>query len=107
MRYPKLLIGFSLFATAMFGADGGWKALWNGKDLTEWTTWMRRPEASSEVPGLPKGPDGKYTEPIGSNRDPLKVFTVTQVDGQSAIRISGEVFGELRSKGSFENYQLR
>jgi hypothetical protein len=37
----------------------------------------------------------------------LKVFTVTQVDGRPAIRISGEVFGELRTKGSFENYHLR
>ena len=39
-----------------------------------------------------------YTEPIGSGRDPLKVFTVVNdVDGRPAIRISGEVFGELRT----------
>ena len=45
--------------------------------------------------------DGKYTEPIGSGRDPLKVFTVVNdVDGRPAIRISGEVFGELRTKAS-------
>ncbi len=29
------------------------------------------------------------------------------MDGRAAIRISGEVFGELRSTGSFTNYHLR
>jgi hypothetical protein len=29
------------------------------------------------------------------------------VDGHPAIRISGEVFGELRTKESFSNYHLR
>ena len=46
-----------------------------------------------------EGRDGKYTEPIGSGRDPLKVFTVRRdVDGRPAIRISGEVFGELQNE---------
>ena len=52
--------------------------------------------------------DGKYTEPIGSGRDPLNVFTVVNdVDGRPAIRISGEVFGELRTKRSFKDYHLK
>ena len=68
---------------------------------------MQRPEKSSEVPGMTRGPDGKYTEAIGSHRDPLKVFTVTEVDGKPAIRISGEAFGELRTRESFQNYRLR
>ena len=59
----------------------------------------RRPSPTSEVPGLQTRRDGKYMEPIGSGRDPLKVFTVAEdVDGRPAIRISGEVFGELRTK---------
>jgi hypothetical protein len=107
MRYPSLLCCFSLLAGVVSGADGGWKSLWNGKDLGEWTTWIARPQPTSEVPGLAKGADGKYTEPIGANRDPLKIFTVTTIDGKPAIRISGEVFGELRSRESFEDYHLR
>jgi hypothetical protein len=69
---------------------------------------MRQPEPTSEVPGLARGTDGRYTEPIGSGRDPLNVFSVApDVDGAPAIRISGEVFGELRTKRSFENYHLK
>ena len=68
----------------------------------------RQPSPTSEVPGLKRDANGKYLEPIGSGRDPLKVFTVVNdVDGRPAIRISGEVFGELRTKGSFKDYHLK
>jgi 3-keto-disaccharide hydrolase len=98
----------ALAATMTNGAQNEWTPLWNGKTLEGWTTWMRQPEPSSDVPGLARGADGKYTEPIGAGRDPLKVFTVApDVDGKPAIRISGEVFGELRTSRSFENYHLK
>jgi len=95
-------------ATTTTSAQSGWTSLWNGKNLDGWTTWMRQPEPTSEVAGLARGADGKYTEMIGSGRDPLKVFTVAaDVDGAPAIRISGEAFGELRTTRSFENYHLK
>ena len=107
-----LLIGVLAGVLAMdrsaIRADAGWTQLWNGKNLDGWTTWMREPSPSSDVPGLKRDASGKYTEPIGSGRDPLKVFTVVNnVDGRPAIRISGEVFGELRNNGTFRNYHLR
>jgi hypothetical protein len=108
MRFPRLLIVGVLLSVIAVRADSGWTSLWNGTDLDGWTTWMQQPSPTSEVPGLARGADGKYTEPIGSGRDPLKVFTVvSDVDGRPAIRISGEVFGELRTKGSFKNYHLK
>jgi hypothetical protein len=86
----------------------GWTSLWNGKDFEGWTTWMQRPEPTSEVPGLARGANGRYTEPIGSGRDPLKVFTIEpDLDGQPAIHISGEVFGELRTTRELSNYHLK
>src|SRR5256885_11553046 len=105
-RQPSavLLLSVLLGAVAIHG-QSGFTPLWNGKDLDGWTTWMRQPEASSDVPGLKRDANGKYAEPIGSGRDPLKVFTVQRdVDGRPAIRISGEVFGELRSRDSFKDY---
>jgi hypothetical protein len=108
MRATYLLIACLLLAAPARQAQSGWTPLWNGKDLDGWTTWMQRPEPTSEVPGLKRDADGKYLEPIGSERDPLNVFTVAgNVDGRPAIRISGEVFGELRTKQSFRNYHLR
>jgi 3-keto-disaccharide hydrolase len=102
------LLAAVLLASFAFPAQNGWTPLWNGRNLDGWTTWMRPPEATSEVPGLARDAQGKYTEPIGSGRDPLKVFTVmNDVDGRPAIRVSGEVFGELRTKATFKNYRLR
>ncbi len=103
--FPSIFLAFVL-GTASH-ADAPWKPLWNGRDLSGWSTWLQKPDASSEVPGLQRDAKGKYIEAIGSNRDPLKVFTVVEEDGRPAIRISGEVFGELRSGMSLENYRLR
>jgi len=107
MRYPSFFLGVVLLGSAALRADDGWRPLWNGRDLSEWTTWLERPQPTSDVPGMARGADGKYTEPIGARRDPLKVFTVVQADGRAAIRISGEAFGELRSRESLGDYRLR
>ena len=108
MRLLRLLLVAALLGGMTTQAQSGWTSLWNGKNLDEWTTWMQQPAPTSEVPGLKRDADGKYLEPIGSGRDPLKVFTVVNdVDGRPAIRISGEVFGELRSKSSFKDYHLK
>jgi hypothetical protein len=102
-----VFVASALAATMTTGAQSEWTPLWNGTSLEGWSTWMQRPEPASDVPGLARGADGKYAEPIGSGRDPLGVFTVVpDVDGKPAIRISGEVFGELRTARSFENYHL-
>ncbi len=105
----SLLTIVAVFVASTAGSvDTGWTSLWNGRNLDGWTTWMRQPEPSSEVPGLKRDANGRYTEPIGSGRDPLKVFTVAgDVDGRPAIRISGEVFGELRTRTSYQDYHLK
>ena len=108
MRLIRSLFFVVSLSAVVINGQSGWTPLWNGKDLDGWTTWMRQPEAGSDVFGLKKDAAGKYSEPIGSGRDPLRVFTVRRdVDGRPAIRISGEVFGELRTTGVFKNYQLR
>lgn len=108
MRYPTwILLGGVLLASAVLRADDGWKPLWNGKDFTGWSQWLGKPHASLTVEGLKRDAEGKYLEPLGATRDPLGVFTIVNVDGRPAIRVSGQVFGELRTKESFGNYHLR
>ena len=108
MMIKRLLIAAALLSLAAAPQPNGWRSLWNGKNLDGWTTWMQNPSPTSDVPGLKRDDNGKYLEPIGSGRDPLHVFTVAEdVDGRSAIRISGEVFGELRTRESFKDYHLK
>lgn len=107
MRHIFPSICLALVISTASHADDAWQPLWNGRDLSGWTTWLDKPHRSTEVPGMSRGADGKYTEAIGAGRDPLKVFTVVEEDGLPVIRISGEVFGELRSNKALENYRLR
>ncbi|HVK13056.1 MAG TPA: DUF1080 domain-containing protein [Gemmataceae bacterium] len=73
-------------------AADNWVSLFNGKDLTGWETSL----------GVPVG--GKY--PVGVGRDPKGVFSVVEVDGKPAIRISGDGLGGLTTLKEYGNYHL-
>lgn len=110
MKLPSsILLGLVCLSTQLLAEPNAeWTQLWNGKDFTGWSTWLQKPPKTCEVPGLKRDEEGRYLDAIGSNKDPLKVFTISpNIDGKPAIRISGEVFGELRSDQSFENYHLQ
>lgn len=100
-----------MFALSVVGglaaAEPAWRSLFNGRDLTGWETFMTKPDPSWDVPGLKRDANGKYLEPIGKNRDPLKVFNIESVDGSPAIHISGQGFGVMTTNESFGNFHLR
>lgn len=75
-----------------------WQTLFNGKDLKGWETYLDRPYSKDEKVS---------TTPLGLNNDPNHVFSVTTVDGQPALRISGETFGGINTLQDFTNYHLR
>ena len=92
---------------AVFAQAEGWTPLFNGRDLASWDTYLGKPYKLTEIAGLPKDARGEYTEAIGLNRDPRGVFSVVEIDGGPAIRISGETFGGLITRAEYENYHLR
>lgn len=96
---------FSVAAAAPQPA--AWRPLFNGKDLKGWETFISRPQPMWDVPGLARDASGNYAENIGVNRDPLKVFTFSEVDGGPAMRVSGQGFGVIATLDSFSNYHLR
>src|SRR5262245_327644 len=90
----SLVIAAILSAPAP-GADDDAKPLFNAKDLSGWETWLGRPHKSVMGLDLKKNDKGDYTESVGLDKDPKKVYTVVEVDGKPAIRISGEIFGAI------------
>ena len=81
-------------------AEGdGWVSLFNGTDLSGWDTYIG-PELSETGETLP-GP------PLGLNSDPDGVFSVVEVDGAPAVRISGERGGGLSTVEAYGDYHLR
>jgi len=108
MRLPILLLAGLLWVFTSRAADDAWQPLFNGKDLTGWDTEMMNiPDPKWEVPGLQRGADGLYHEALGKNRDPLQVFTVTNLDGGPVIHISGQGFGVMMTTATFTNVHVR
>jgi len=105
----RLLVIFLLVLPAVGCRAGetGWQPLFNGRDLAGWESYLAKPDPAWDVPGLRRAADGKYLEPIGRDRDPLRVFLVESVDGQPAIHISGQGFGVISTKAAYTNFHLR
>jgi len=94
-------------ATAMTAGEPAWRPLFNGRNLDGWETFLAKPDPAWQVPGLRRDPAGKYLEPIGKNRDPLKVFVVEAMDGAPVIHVSGQGFGVMTTGEVFGNFHLR
>jgi hypothetical protein len=82
-----------IFASVEPGAiaddkDGNVIHLFNGKDLTNFYTYLAAPHGEKKS--------------LGKNNDPRKVVTV--VDG--AIRVSGEVYGAFITEREYGDYRL-
>jgi hypothetical protein len=108
MRFPKFIAAGLLLANAALAADDAWHPLFNGRDLAGWDTEMMiLPDPKWEVPGLQRDASGNYTEPVGKNRDPLHVFTVTNLDGGPVIHVSGQGFGVMMTTAAFTNVHVR
>ena len=88
----RLIALFVLFASGQASAADEWTTLFNGKDLSGWETFL----------GTPPGGN----EPVGRNRDPKGVFSVVEVDGKPALRISGDGLGGIATLKEYGNYHL-
>jgi hypothetical protein len=107
MRHPKIF-ALALLASGWIHAADAWKPLFNGKDFSNWNMFLAIPDPSVDLPGLKRDPaTGKYLEPIGLNKDPLKVFNVRTVDGGPVIYVTGQGFGTITTKESYGNFHVR
>jgi len=105
MKPVLLTVCFILFSVLPDFAQkpletGKWQSLFNGKDLKGWDTYLDKPYSKDSIAN-------KTAVPLGLNNDPNHVFSVVNVDGKPAIRVSGETFGGINTLADIENYHLR
>lgn len=78
------------------------------KDLSKFEKWIGVPH--STVEGLPEGTyqsdNVMKGEPLGLQPTLKDIFTVIEQDGESVLRVSGEIYAGLTTLDEYENYHL-
>lgn len=103
-RKAFLVITFPLFFVLAFTSDNSgkkWQALFNGKDLSNWDTYIGAEFNGGEWNEWTKGPR------LGLNNDPDGLFKADVLNGEPVIYVSGKRFGGLSTHQEFENYHLQ
>lgn len=95
---PPSIIACLAFATSGFTppalqAEGTWQSLFNGRDFSGLDLYL--------------APDPATGKPLGLNNDPYRVFSVTRIDGEPAIHVTGQVYGAITTHASFTNVHIR
>lgn len=73
--------------------DAGAVSLFNGVDFSGWDRYLGKPSEAEPA--------------LGIDNDPRGVYSVVMLDGEPAIRISGEVWGALTSQQELGDFHLR
>ncbi|GAA4309352.1 DUF1080 domain-containing protein [Mucilaginibacter gynuensis] len=89
-----------------FVTDTGWTHLLD-KNLSKWGMYLSYRHKLGYKGEVPKDAKGSPLKPIGYNKNEAKVFTVTEVNGEPVLRISGEIYGCVYTKQEFSNYHLK
>jgi 3-keto-disaccharide hydrolase len=97
--YFLFTIIFIFAAIKPFAQTSHMVALFNGKDLNGWDTYI----------GPPLDDAGKKLSdiPVGLNKDPKHVFKVVEQDGEKVIRISGENWGCISTLEEYADFHLQ
>ena len=96
-----------LASPAARAADSDWHPLFNGKDFSGWERYLGIPPAPVQIPGTARDAKGNEVERLGIDNDPLHSFSIVEVDGSPAIRLSGMIGGGVSTLEPFSDYYLK
>ena len=94
-QWNMLAAVLALSCGVAHGAEQQWQSLFNGKDLSGWTTYVSMQPTSDNMPAP--------SAVRGVGVDPKNVFSV--VDGM--LRISGEEWGSVSTVGQYDKFHLK
>lgn len=104
---PAAFAFIFVFALSSFTPEkqGEWSKLLD-KDLSKWEIYQSYSYKNSFDGKQPKDEAGKLIEPIGYNKNIKNVFTVGEINGETVLHVSGEIYGCVFTRQEFENYHL-
>ena len=89
---PVLAMATRAAEPASITPNSEWKPLFNGQDFSGWDKFIATPTGSG---------------PLVANADPKGIFTVTNLDNENVIHVSGEMHGAITTTEEFENFHFR
>lgn len=106
-RIFLLLLAFPVLALLLSMKETDeWVSLLD-KDLTQWETYLSYRHKVGYNGNVPKDSSGVPVPPVGYNKDSTHVFSVLNEPGGPVLRVSGEIYGCLFTRESYENYHLK
>lgn len=77
------------------------------KDLSQWDMYLSYRHQLGYKGEQPTDEKGEAIKPIGYHQNINNVFTVVEEKGEPVLKVSGEIYGCVFTKKSYENYHLK
>lgn len=77
------------------------------KDLSKWENYLSYRHKDGYNGNIPSDSKGNPLPPVGYNKDSTHVFSVLNEPGGPVLKVSGEIYGCLFTRKSYENYHLK
>ncbi|GAB3516630.1 DUF1080 domain-containing protein [Emticicia fontis] len=77
------------------------------KNLSQWENYLSYAHKNDYNGNIPKDVSGNPIQPVGYNNDRSGVFSVLNEPDGPVLRVSGEIYGCLFTKKTYENYHLK
>jgi len=105
-----LLVSMLIFVSMLFGSCAREEVTWTpllDKELSQWDNYLSY-RYTEEFDGTqPKDSAGNLIPPVGANKDSYGIFTVIEENNQPVLKVSGEIYGCISTKASYENYHFK
>ena len=100
------ILGTVLLFFTSFSNESRWIKLLD-KNLSQWQTYLSYRFQDGYNGSIPVNDKGEKIQPIGYNKNEANVVSVSTVDNEPVLRISGEIYGCVFTKQEFQNYHLK
>lgn len=100
------ILGTILLFFTSFSTESGWVKLLD-KNLSKWEIYQSYRFHDGYDGTIPVNENGEKIKPIGYNKNEANLISVTMVDNEPVLRISGEIYGCVFTKQEFQNYHLK
>ena len=77
------------------------------KNLSQWENYLSYRHKDGYNGKIPLDEKGDFMLPVGYNKNENNVFSTMEENGETVLKVTGEIYGCVFTKTEFENYHLK